>query len=55
MTQDRTENSRAPPMRNHGFKMVRRVSDTYEMCDCFILSCSTNVLIYRNKHFSNNF
>ena len=52
MTQDRTENSRAPPMRHHGFKMVRRVSDTYKMCDCFILSCSKNVLIYRNIHFS---
>ena len=52
MTQDRTENSRAPPMRHHGFKMVRRVSDTYKMCDCFILSCSRNLLIYRNIHFS---
>ena len=52
LTQDRTENSRAPPMRHHGFKMARRVSDTYEMCDCFILSCSKNVLIYRNIHFS---
>ena len=52
MTQDRTENSRAPPMRHHGFKMARRVSDTYKMCDCFILSCSKNVLIYRNIHFS---
>ena len=29
MTRDRTENSRAPPMRHHGFKMARRVSDTY--------------------------
>ena len=52
MTQDRTENSRAPPMRHHGFKRARRVSDTYKMCDCFILSCSKNVLIYRNIHFS---
>ena len=52
MTQNRTENSRAPPMRHHGFKMARRVSDTYKMCDCFILSCSKNVLIYRNIHFS---
>ena len=52
MTQDRTENSRAPPMRHHGFKMARRVSDTYKMCDCFVLSCSKNVLIYRNIHFS---
>ena len=52
MKQDRTENSRAPPMRHHGFKMARRVSDTYKMCDCFILSCSKNVLIYRNIHFS---
>ena len=52
MTQDRTENSRAPPMRHHGFKMARRVSDTYKMCDCFILFCSKNVLIYRNIHFS---
>ena len=52
MAQDRTENSRAPPMRHHGFKMARRVSDTYKMCDCFILSCSKNVLIYRNIHFS---
>ena len=52
MTQDRTENSRAWPMRHHGFKRARRVSDTYKMCDCFILSCSKNVLIYRNIHFS---
>ena len=52
MTQDRTENSRVPPMRHHGFKMVRRVSDTYKMCDCFILSCSKTVLIYSNIHFS---
>ena len=52
MTRDRTENSRAPPMRHHGFKMARRVSDTYEMCNCFILSCYINVLIYRNIHFS---
>ena len=52
MTQDRTENSRAPPTRHHGFKRARRVSDTYKMCDCFILSCSKNVLIYRNIHFS---
>ena len=52
MTQDRTENSRAPPMRHHGIKMARRGSDTYKMCDCFILSCSKNVLIYRNIHFS---
>ena len=52
MTQDRTENSRAPPMRHHGFKMARRVSDTYKMCECFILSCSKNVLNYRNIHFS---
>ena len=37
MTQDRTENSRAPPTRHHGFKMAWRVSDTYEMCNCFIL------------------
>ena len=51
MTQDRTENSRAPPMRHHGFKMARRVSDTNEMCNCFILSWYTNVLIYRNIHF----
>ena len=51
MTQDRTENSRAPPMRHHGFKMARRVSDTYKMCDCFILSCFKNALIYRNIHF----
>ena len=52
MTQDRTENSRAPPMRHHGFKMARRVSDAYKMCDCFTLSCSKNVLIYRNIHVS---
>ena len=52
MTRDRTENSRAPPMRHHGFKMARRVADTYEMCNCFTLSCYTNVLIYRNIHFS---
>ena len=52
MTQDRTENSRAPPMRHHGFKMARRVSDTDKMCVCFILSCSQNVLIYRNILFS---
>ena len=38
MTQDTTENSRAPPMRHDGFKMARRVCDTYEMCNCFILS-----------------
>ena len=38
-TQDTTEISRAPPMRHHGYKMARRVSDTYEMCNCFILSC----------------
>ena len=53
MTRNSTENSRAPPMRHHGFKMVRRVSDTYEMCNYFTLSCYTNVLIYRNIHFSN--
>ena len=52
MTRDRTENSRAPPMRHHGFKMARRVSDTYGMCNCFTLSCYTNVLIYRSIHFS---
>ena len=52
MTQDRIENSRVPPMRHHDFKRARRVSDTYKMCDCFILSCSKNVLIYRNIHFS---
>ena len=52
MTQDRTENWRAPPMRHHGFKMALRVSDTYKMCDYFILSCSKNVLIYRNICFS---
>ena len=51
MTKVRTENSHAPPMRHHGFEMARRVSDTYKMCDCFILSCSKNVLIYRNIHF----
>ena len=51
MTQDRTENSRAPPMRHHGFKMARHVSDTCEMCNCFILSCYTDVLINRNIHF----
>ena len=52
MKRDRTENSRSPPMRHHGFKMARRVSDTYEMCNCFTLSCYTNVLIYCNIHFS---
>ena len=52
MTRDRAENSRAPPMRHHGFKMARRVSDTYAMCNCFTLSCYTNVLFYRNIHFS---
>ena len=52
MTQDTTEISRAPPMRHHGCKMARRVSDTYEICNCFILSLYTNVLIYRNIHFS---
>ena len=52
MTQDTAENSRAPPMRHHGYKMARRVSDTYKICNCFILSCYTNVLIYRNVHFS---
>ena len=51
MTRDRVENSRAPPMRHHGFKMARRVSDTYKMCNCFTLSCYTNVLFYRNIHF----
>ena len=51
-TQNRTENSPAPPMCHHGFKMARRVSDTYKMYDCFILSCSKNVLIYRNIHLS---
>ena len=55
MTQDRTENSRAPPMRHHGFQFARRVSDTYETCNCFILSCYTNILIYRNIHFSKNY
>ena len=55
MTPDRTENSRAPPMRHHGFKMTRRVSGSYEMCNCFTLSCYTNVLIYRNIHFSKNY
>ena len=38
MTPDTTENSSAPPMRHHGFKMARRVCDTYEMSNCFILS-----------------
>ena len=38
MTQDRNKNSRAPPMRHHGFKMVRRVSDTNEMCIVIVLS-----------------
>ena len=38
MTQDRTENSRAPAIRHHGFKMAQRVSATYEMCNCFISS-----------------
>ena len=52
MTQDTTEISRAPPMRHHGYKMARSVSDTYEICNCFILSCYTNVLIYRNIEFS---
>ena len=52
MTQDKTEISRAPPMRHHGYKMARHVSDTYEICNCFILSLYTNVLIYRNIHFS---
>ena len=51
MTQDRTENSRAPPMRHHGFKMARRVSDTYKMCDCLILSCSKNVLFIEKYIF----
>ena len=55
MTPDRTENSRAPPMRHHGFKMARRVSGTYEMRNCFTLSCFTNVLIYRNIHFSKKY
>ena len=54
MTQDRTENSRAPPMRHNCFKMAPCVSDTYEMCNCFILSCCMNVLIYRNIHCSKN-
>ena len=52
MTKVRNENSHAPPMRHHGFEKARRVSDTYKMCDCFILSCSKKVLIYRNIHFS---
>ena len=39
-------------MRYHGCKMARHVSDTYEMCNCFILSCYTNVLINRNIHFA---
>ena len=53
MTRDRAKNSRAPPMRHHGFKMARRFSDTYAMCNCFTLSCCTlNVLFYRNIHFS---
>ena len=38
MAQDMTENLRALPMRHHGFKMAGRVCDTYEMCNCFILS-----------------
>ena len=49
--QDRTENSRAPPIRHHSLKMAGRVSDTYEMCNCFILSCYTNVMIHSNIHF----
>ena len=52
MIRDRAANLCAPPMRHHGFKMAQRVSDTYEICNCFTLSCSKNVLIYRNKHFS---
>ena len=51
MTRDRAENSRAPPMRHHGFKMARRVSDTYAMCNCFTLSCYTNVLILSQYTF----
>ena len=38
MIQDTTENSRAPPMRHHGFKTARRVCDTDEVCNRFILS-----------------
>ena len=52
MTRDRAENSCAPPMHHHGFKMARRVSDNYEMCNCFTLSCFTNILLYRNIRFS---
>ena len=52
MTQDKTENSRAPPMHHHGFKMSRRVCDTFEMCNCLISTCYTNVLIYRIINFS---
>ena len=52
MKQGTAEISRAPPMRHHGYKMARRVSDTYEMCNCSFLFCNTNVLIYRNIRFS---
>ena len=33
-----SENSRAPPMRHHGFKIARRVYDTCKICNCFTLS-----------------
>ena len=33
-----SENSRAPPMHHHCFKIARRVYDTRKMCNCFTLS-----------------
>ena len=52
MTQDMAKNLCALPVHHHGFKMAQRVCDTYEMCNYFILSCYTNVLIYPNIQFS---
>ena len=37
MIQYMTENSRAPPMRHHGFKMAWQVCGTHEMYNCLNL------------------
>ena len=47
-----SENSRAPPMRHHGFEIARRVYDTCKICNCFTLSRYADVLMYRDIIFS---
>ena len=44
MTRCTTQNSRAPPMRHHGFIMARRVWGTHEMCNCLNLFVNKRML-----------